>query len=379
MPRHSDEDRIFQLGDFWLSKQSRSQSWCRTWFDPESRQTRRVSLRTADLEEAKRRLTDWFVLEHTKVREAPSEASLAETFARYYTQKGSALRSADSVQRALRDWLDHYGEATVAEACEIQRQEKFHAYLREERGLGETTIRRTLTIGKAALNWAWQRGELASPPHVLLVKKGKSAPKGRPLSVSEVARLIGGAEYHLQAFIALMIATTGRTSAVLELQTQALDFEHDLIRLNPTDREQTNKYRPTIKLPSELKPWLQEVVRVSPTGTLIWFRGAPIASIRSAWRSLRTDLKLDDDVQPYSIRHTMARWLRKNSVPAWEVAAQLGHKEMGVSTTEIYAPFDPAYLQKSTEAINGFFCAVACELRVNSLAELLLRNLEKSN
>ena len=110
-----------------------------------------------------------------------------------------------------------------------------------------------------------------------------------------------------------------------------------------------------------MKPWLVNVAATSPTGTLIWFRGMPNKGIRSAWRSLRDHVAMDDQVQPYSLRHTMARWLRKSSVPAWEVSAQLGHKETGASTTEIYAPFDPAYLRQSTEAINAFFAP----LRVN--------------
>jgi len=48
----------------------------------------------------------------------------------------------------------------------------------------------------------------------------------------------------------------------------------------------------------------------------------------------------------------MTGWFRSQSVPAWEVAAQLGHKQKEMSTTEIYAPFDPVYLSKSVEAID---------------------------
>lgn len=80
--------------------------------------------------------------------------------------------------------------------------------------------------------------------------------------------------------------------------------------------------------------------------------------------TLRSDLKINAQVQPYSIRHTMARWLRKSSIPAWETAAQLGHKMPDVSTTKIDAPFDPLYLFKATAAIDMFFEAVACEFNL---------------
>jgi len=50
----------------------------------------------------------------------------------------------------------------------------------------------------------------------------------------------------------------------------------------------------------------------------------------------------------------MARYLRIQSVPPWEVSAQLGHKMPGLSTTERYAPFDPAYLVNAIQAIDDY-------------------------
>ena len=101
-----------------------------------------------------------------------------------------------------------------------------------------------------------------------------------------------------------------------------------------------------------------------------------VTETKTGLRTLRTKLELDDSVQPYGLRHTMARWLRKSSVPAWEVAAQLGHKTPDVSTTEIYAPFDPAYLFKSTAAIDDFLTRVACQLRANSISDFLIESLK---
>jgi hypothetical protein len=47
-----------------------------------------------------------------------------------------------------------------------------------------------------------------------------------------------------------------------------------------------------------------------------------------------------------------------------------------VSTTEIYAPFDPSYLFKSTAAIDDFLTRVACQLRTNSISEFLISGLK---
>ena len=69
---------------------------------------------------------------------------------------------------------------------------------------------------------------------------------------------------------------------------------------------------------------------------------------------MRRELAFDDDVVPYSLRHTMARHLRASGVDGWEVAAQLGHKQLGLSTTEIYAPFAPNYLSSSVEELDKY-------------------------
>ena len=78
-------DRLGQIGDLWLSKRRGSQQWCRTWY--EAGQTKRSSLATADLEEAKLALLDWFrsdgegatLLEFRGLaRGGPVEAAFAE-------------------------------------------------------------------------------------------------------------------------------------------------------------------------------------------------------------------------------------------------------------------------------------------------------------
>ena len=110
-------------------------------------------------------------------------------------------------------------------------------------------------------------------------------------------------------------------------------------------------------MPPSIVEWLQDL----PDGHLVEFRGKPVSSAKSAWRATRERAGLDADVNPYSICHTLARWMRKQGVPAWEVAAQLGHKQREFSTTEIYAPFDPSYLDNAVTAIDRVFG----QLRVN--------------
>ena len=232
-------------------------------------------------------------------------------------------------------------------------QERFLAWLTQDKGLGINTAQRTIGVGKTALTWAWKRGLLESVPYIALPKKQASPPRGRPLEIDEIRKLLATAKsQHIQDFILLMIATAARPDAVLDLTFDRCDMERRLITLNPEGREQTKKHRPVVRMPEGILGLIEDRRSTATCPYIVSYKNTQVTSVKRAWRLLRDAADLDDQVQPYSLRHTMARWLRAKSVPAWEVAAQLGHKQKNMSTTEIYAPFDPAYLEHSTRAID---------------------------
>lgn len=374
MARYTTKDR-YQVGEYWLGQRSGSPAWYRMWIDPKTHRTSRASLGTTDFEQAKGILNDWFILNQSKAEEAPDETTLAEVFARFYEHHGQHLRSAVDIRRTLRYWLEFHGEATIKQALHQDQQLKFRNWLGDEKKLSQSSVRNALMIGKSALNWAWKRGDIASVPYVQLVNPPKPAPKGRPLEVDEVARLLDAAnEQHIRVLIAFMVGTAARTGAVLDLSLPQIDLEHRLINLNPQGRAQTKKYRPTVKLPDQLAPYVESRKQTSKSGALIQYDGLPVGCVKRSWATARRAADLPGNVQTYSFRHTIARWLRMQSVPAWEVAAQLGHKAPDYSTTEIYAPFDPAYLMKATGAIDLFLGEVARHLRASTISEFLLKS-----
>ena len=167
----------------------------------------------------------------------------------------------------------------------------------------------------------------------------------------ELARLLCDAPDHLRLMLMILIGTACRPEAALELTGAQLDFDDRLIDLNPRGRAQTKKFRPVVKMPDTLAT----VLANAPSGRLVIFQGRPVKKINKAWRGMRKAAELDEEVNPYSIRHTVARWMRQEGVPAWEVAAQLGHKSRDYRTTELYAAFDPAYLENAVRAIDLLF------------------------
>jgi integrase len=201
------------------------------------------------------------------------------------------------------------------------------------------------------LQRAWRRGEIAGAPYIPGVKVDYGEPLGRPLKIAELARLLREAPDHLRLMLIILIGTACRPEAALELTGAQLDFDDRLIDLNPRSRAQTKKFRPVVKMPDALA----SVLANARSGRLVTFQGRPVKKINKAWRGMRVAAELDEEVNPYSIRHTVARWMRQNRVPAWEVAAQLGHKSRDYRTTELYAAFDPAYLENAVRAIDLLF------------------------
>ena len=226
-----------------------------------------------------------------------------------------------------------------------------------------TAISRILSVGRAAINRAWKQGEITAAPFIKDVPVGAKQPRGRPLSIEELRSLYHRARHeHIRRFILWMLGTAARPDAVLELRRDQIDFEHGLIHLNPQQRAQTKKYRPSVKLPNALRQHLGE------DETIIAYRGRPIRSVKTAWRDLRNACGLDDQVNPYSLRHTIARHMRAAGVPAWEVSAQLGHKQPGMGITEIYAPFAPDYLANAVIAIDSLLEEVLLPTALRPLA-----------
>lgn len=351
-----------QIGNYWLSRRSGSNQWCRTWFDADARQTRRASLGTADFEQAQLELARWIVENERPKDQRPSEVPLAAVLTRYYQGHAQHIRSAEAARFALKKWSDHFGEATVSEITE-DAQRAFVRALRES-GCSAGYIGRILNVGKAAVNRAYKRGEIRSVPFIITGSKGRE--RQRLLTLQESAALFNAAEEdHTLMYLMLAFCTLQRPEAILQLTRFQVDLDHRLIHFNPPGREQTKKRRPSVPISNSLFPWLQNhpyeymrtkgetVVKRIKTEHPVSWRGKPVKSIRKAFQRTRERAGLDSRVVPYTVRHTMATELRKRGVGAWDVSGLLGHKSEGM--TERYAKYAPDYRDTAIRAIDEFF------------------------
>ena len=340
------KQHIGQIGEYWLSQRKGSDAWCRTWFDNRTRQTKRTSLGTDDFRQAELNLAEWIVNNQVLRKEDPQEMPLETVFVRYYNNHASSIRSAEASRYALAKWSAYFAEQVVSDITP-ETIKGFMADLRDQ-GCSEGYIGRILGVGKAALNRAYRLGEIATVPYVQSGSKG--AVRERILTIQETADLFNAVESeHMLMYLMIAFNTLARPAAILELKLFQVNLDDRLITLNPPGREQTKKRRPTLPITDTLFPWLEK----AKTNSLVCWKGKPIKSIRKGFQMIRDRAGLDNEVIPYTIRHTMATELRKRGVQEWELAGFLGHSSGSV--TERYAKFAPDYMSNARIAIDGFF------------------------
>lgn len=348
----------FQIGDYYLSQHRNSPIWKATWYDANTRQTKRASLGTENFWEAQIRLAE-FVTRHAQMQDQqPAAMTLATVFVRYWHGHSKGQRSQEAARYALALWTEHWGDASIADLT-IQRQEQFIAWLKG-RDLSNSYVSRILAIGRAAVRRAWKRGEITSAPFIIDVTDRSDKREAYRLNKDEMRQLLTTATRwpHLYVYCVIGLNTLARPEAILDLAPVQVKVADNLIHLNPKGRRQTKKYRPIVPITDTLRPFLarEDVVR------FVNWHGNPIKRINKGFKTVVKAAGLPLEITPYSLRHTMAVELRKRGVPAWEVEGLLGHRRPGV--TETYAEFAPDYLSKGREAIDAYFSDLGAPLLV---------------
>lgn len=359
-----------------------------SWYDSGAGTARRKSTRTTDLEEAKGVITQHYLESSRKPKEEPAEAIAALIFADYLeehiSRKPSAERALISIQHFMGFLEREQNAGRILGAAKIadltprlirkfigwRRGEHHYAYenskgerlVFKSKGVTPSSISRDLSVIRAAVTRAWKDGDLAACPYIPDIDKDeKSPPREKVLSQKEFAALLDAAPPHLFMFLMLAFCTAGRRGTMLEAGPESINFENNLIDLNPKGRVQTRKRRPALPIAKTLRPWLMGCREETFVG-YDW-RGReltegerkprPVLSIKKAFRTAREQVGLGKDVIPYTIRHTLATELRKRGVPEWEVKTFMGHAAM--STTDRYAKYDSTYLLRAVGAIDDYF------------------------
>jgi integrase len=299
--------------------------------------TERISLRTADLDEAKRRLRDW--------EAKPSGETVGELVASYLDDKDkTAIRAVDlrgSWKQAEPTFGHLRPDQITRNLCRQYRDTRYAA------GRKPNTVRKELEVVRAALNFH-KKGdkavfELPSPP----------PPKERYLSRTEARALLKACRRfpHVRAFIALSLATGARQSALLDLTWERVDFTRKRITLALGDAEdEQRKRRATVPMNKRAYRYLRVLRAAATCDHVIEWGGHRVLSIKKGFRAAcqRAGIR---DATPHILRHTAASWMAESGVDMFRISRYLGHSDTKV-TERRYAKLHPDFLADAAEALD---------------------------
>jgi integrase len=299
-------------------------------------QTERYSLRTADPDEAKRRLADFI--------KKPTGETVGEIVAAYLDDKDkTAIRARDlrgSWKQAEATFGHLRPDQITRELCRAYRDQRYR------QGRMPATVRKELEVVRAGLNFFKAQGAVFELPP-------QPRPKDRYLSKAEARRLVAAARrfHHVRAFIVLSLTTAARQSALLELTWDRVDFRTGRVSLSlGDDMDEARKRRANVPMNRRARMYLEALHRARTSDYVIEWGGHRVLSIKKGFRAACDRAGLSD-VTPHVLRHTAASWMAMAGVPMLEISRYLGHSSVAV-TERVYAKLHPDYLKTASAALD---------------------------
>lgn len=299
--------------------------------------TQRVSTGTKDLGQAERERARFIAgLDNP---EAPKQPTITYILDRYYKDHGSKARSSETITHNINALKAFFGDLQPQHLSSgtLERYAK-------SRGKSDGTILRELGTLKAALRFG-QGNRWIGPVPVFKMPVRQPPPKDRWLTKGQVRKLLEACKSrHQRLFIRLALSTAARTSAILELKWESVDFETGLISFG---RGHGNKRRATVPMNGELRDALEEAQQLALTDYVIEYHGESIKRAYRAFSRLSTELGFK--CSPHILRHTAATWMAMDGVELSKIARFLGDSEKTVE--RVYAKFSPDYLKTAISAL----------------------------
>jgi integrase len=303
----------------------------------DGQRSRRETLATKDIEEAKSRFSYWLVAAST-----PDQQHKVTDLADLYEKEhlDGCADPARQIQR-LNFVRQHFGELSPDEITP-----QVVAFYSKRRPVKAATIRGELAILKAALNHNVKAGRISGFPHIKLPDKG--APRDRWLSADEIARLAdslansraGKRLSRPERFTHIALEAAARKRSIETLPWERVDLKQGTIDFRDPEKIQTKKRQAIVPISDRLLPIL---VRAHEERTSRWVLDST-GSIRKSFETSLVKAGLPD-VTPHVLRHTAATHMARNGVPLWHIAGILGNSVQMVEQT--YAHHCPEGLRKA--------------------------------
>jgi integrase len=275
----------------------------------------------------------------------------------YFEEVSDSKPSGPQARYAAARILEFWGETARVSQVTDARQIAFARWA-HAKDLSVSYIARMLSVLSAALRHAlgvdaprvytWA-GTIASKLDVPESEPREWIPSDAQLAAF-LDSLTGHQAQHVFCYTIIALNTLARPAAILGLRPSQV--VGDLINLNPQERRQTKKRRPTLRVTDTLAPWL-EAWSPPADAPYVLHNGSPVGSIRQTFKRKGQDLGFPQ-LTPYALRHKMATELAARSVSRDEIALQMGHMMPDLRTTGHYIKFDRRYLAAAKGAIEEY-------------------------
>ena len=216
---------------------------------------------------------------------------------------------------------------------------------RRTTGISDSTLKRELTVLKAAINWVNRKRHLSLPNPVAKLELAEPPGRVRWLTPEQAEALLDIARQnqraaHLGDFIQLALHTGMRKGEMLHLEWSRVDFRQNLIYLDT----QKNGQRGSVPLNQVARQALLNRARFQaeqcPAAPHVFCdrRGQRLANVQRSFVSACAAAGIAD-FHIHDLRHTTAAWLVQAGVPLLDVANLLRHAS--IVMTQRYAHLAP--------------------------------------
>lgn len=330
-----------------LVKIRSSPNWYIQWFD--GSHSRRRSTGTSDKAEADVVLAA-FRLESAD--EPVADLTIGQALDWYldsYAEK-ETFRP-DGTKLGIR-YLKPFFGGTLCSKLTKDMQKRFVAQ-RLEDGAGNESIRRDLSVLSAALNRAVEFNKLDRAPPIHTIPPNDA--RERWLTREEAAALLRQMRKpvrdkrhdHVTLFTRLALYTGARTTAILELTWDRVDFRAGTIDYRVPGRRVTKKRRTVAPMTKKVRRMLLHARKHKRCNHVISWAGEKITRVSKACISHAEKAQIED-FSPHVLRHTFASWAVQAGVPIYMVGKALGQSV--ASTTERYAKLAQTDVLEAMEA-----------------------------
>lgn len=284
-------------------------------------------------------------------KKPPSDITTHDVLEAYRVSLGERPSSPRcSPETPMRKFFGPYKPAQVTEEL-VMNYRATRRNMRTGKPVSDETLWTELGALRDAYSYARKRRIISAEDVPYIPRPAKPAPRDRPLTREEIAKLLFAAKEvpHLYITLLLLLGTAGRVTAVLELEWSRVNFDKDTIDLR-VNKKGPRKGRAIVPMNAGLKQELLKWREMSDCRHVVSFHDKPIKSVKTAFTAAHDKAGLKD-VRIHDIRHTAAVWMLEAGSSIQRISQYLGHTTID-QTFKVYARYQPDFLRAEAAALD---------------------------